>query len=73
MSYTTLLSTEAAFERYEQVRDRLPAAQFPRTSQIMETLADVAPFVDAFVLDAFGVLNVGGTPIPSAVERIAQL
>ena len=68
-----LLSTEAAFERYEQVRDRLPQAQFPDTPQKMDTLAEVAPHVDAFVLDAFGVLNVGSTPIPGAVERIAQL
>jgi HAD superfamily hydrolase (TIGR01459 family) len=73
MSYSTLLSTEAAFERYEQIRDRLPDAQFPDRPQAMGTLADVAPHVDAFVLDAFGVLNVGGTPIPGAVERIAQL
>ena len=73
MSYTSLLSTEAAFERYEQIRGRLPNAQFPDTSQAMDTLADVALHVDAFVLDAFGVLNVGATPIPGAVERIAQL
>ncbi|MEP2027633.1 MAG: HAD family hydrolase [Paracoccaceae bacterium] len=73
MSYTALLSTEAAFKRYEEIRDRLPDAQFPAASQSVGTLADVAPHVDAFVLDAFGVLNVGGTPIPGAVERIAQL
>ena len=73
MIYTEVLSTEAAFERYEQIRDRLPQAQFCATPQACRTLADVAPHVDAFVLDAFGVLNVGGTPIPGAVERIAQL
>lgn len=73
MSYSALLSTETAFERYEQVRNRLPTAQFPQTSQHLGTLADVAPHVDAFVLDAFGVLNVGGTPIPGAVARMAQL
>ncbi|MEO9825625.1 MAG: HAD family hydrolase [Paracoccaceae bacterium] len=73
MSYATLLSTQAAFDRYEQVRDRLPEARFPDASQAVTNLAEVAPYVDAFVLDAFGVLNVGGTPIPGAVERIAQL
>ncbi len=73
MSYSALLSTEAAFARYEEVRDRLPKAQFPDTPQAMGTLADVAPNVDAFVLDAFGVLNVGGTPIDGAVERMAEL
>lgn len=73
MSYAALLSTEAAFDRYEQIRGRLPSAQFNGTPQVCSNLADVAPHVDAFVLDAFGVLNVGGTPIPGAVDRIAQL
>ncbi len=73
MSYSALLSTEAAFDRYEQVRDRLPDAKFPDTSQTYANLADVADHVDAFVLDAFGVLNVGSTAIPGAVERISQL
>ena len=73
MSYAAVMSTEEAFARYEQVRDRLPSAQFPDVSQCCSNLADVAPHVDAFVLDAFGVLNVGATPIPGAVERIAQL
>jgi len=73
MNYSAALSTDAAFDRYEQIRDRLPRAQFCATPQACHTLADVAPHVDAFVLDAFGVLNVGATPIPGAVERIAQL
>ncbi|WP_282063546.1 TIGR01459 family HAD-type hydrolase [Roseobacter litoralis] len=73
MSYAAVLSTEAAFDRYEQVRDRLPGAQFCATPQACRTLEDVAPHVDAFVLDAFGVLNVGATPIPGAVDRIAKL
>lgn len=73
MSYATLLSTEAAFDRYEEIRGRLPVAAFPDNPRAVGNLADVAPHVDAFVLDAFGVLNVGGTPIPGAVDRIAQL
>ena len=73
MSYSALLSTEAAFERYEQIRDRLPSASFPNKPSRCANLAQVADYVDAFVLDAFGVLNVGGTPIPGAVERIAEL
>jgi HAD superfamily hydrolase (TIGR01459 family) len=39
----------------------------------VHSLADVADRYDAFVLDAFGVLNVGDTPIPGAVERMAAL
>lgn len=73
MTYHMTLSTEAAFARYEEVRARLPAAAFPATSVPRATLAEVAPEVDAFVLDAFGVLNVGQTAIPGAVARIAQL
>lgn len=67
------LSTDEAFARYEAVRPRLPTATFPKASQHGATLADVADRWDGFVLDAFGVLNVGDTPIPGAVARMAQL
>lgn len=67
------LTTDAAFARYEAVRPRLPAATFPAASLHAETLADVADRWDGFVLDAFGVLNVGDTPIEGAVARMAQL
>ncbi|MBD1206401.1 MAG: HAD hydrolase-like protein [Rhodobacteraceae bacterium] len=36
-------------------------------------LGEVADRWDGFVLDAFGVLNVGETPIPGAVARMAEL
>lgn len=68
-----VLDAEAAFARYEAVRPRLPAATFPRASDHVHSLADVADRYDAFVLDAFGVLNVGDTPIPGAVGRLADL
>lgn len=67
------LTTDQAFARYEAVRPRLPAAEFPAASLHAETLADVADRWDGFVLDAFGVLNVGDRPIPGAVDRIADL
>ena len=44
-----------------------------RPSVRARDLADVADRYDAFVLDAFGVLNVGDTPIPGAVARMAEL
>jgi HAD superfamily hydrolase (TIGR01450 family) len=62
-----------AFDRYESVRARLPQALFPAQSIMAHDLGAVADRYDAFVLDAFGVLNVGDTPIPGAVARIAQL
>lgn len=39
----------------------------------MPTLSQAAELWDGFVLDAFGVLNVGETPIPGAVVRMAEL
>ncbi|MGL4235819.1 HAD-IIA family hydrolase [Tabrizicola sp.] len=67
------LTTDQAFARYEEVRPRLPAASFPATSHHAETLAHVADRWDGFILDAFGVLNIGDTPIPGAVARMAEL
>jgi HAD superfamily hydrolase (TIGR01459 family) len=62
-----------AFARYEAVRARLPAARFPARPARADTLADLADRFDAFVLDGFGVLNIGEAPIPGAVERVAEL
>ncbi len=66
-------TTTDAFDRYEAVRARLPSARFPSFSHIAANLSEVADRYDAFVLDAFGVLSVGETPIPGAVARMADL
>jgi HAD superfamily hydrolase (TIGR01459 family) len=71
--FETLLDAPAAFARYEAVRPRLPDAVFPTGSAQVSTLADTMDHFDGYVLDAFGVLNVGDTPIPGAVTRMAQL
>ncbi|MFN5997185.1 MAG: HAD-IIA family hydrolase [Paracoccaceae bacterium] len=68
-----LSDAEAAFARYEAVRMRLPAAQYPQRSVVLPSLEEVADHVDGFLLDAFGVLNVGETAIPGAVARMASL
>jgi len=68
-----LRDAEAAFLRYEAVRSRLPAARFPAEAVFARDLGEVADRWDGFILDAFGVLNVGETPIPGAVERMADL
>ncbi|KPQ06636.1 MAG: putative sugar phosphatases of the HAD superfamily [Rhodobacteraceae bacterium HLUCCA12] len=62
-----------AFDRYEALRSRLPQAAFSGTPRKVEDLSAVFDRYDGFVLDAFGVLNVGETAIPGAVERIAQM
>lgn len=61
------------FERYQSVRHRLPVADFGDQTTLTNSLLDIAGEVDAFVFDAFGVLNVGETPIPGAAERLDQL
>lgn len=67
------LSVEQAFARYEAVRPRLPVARMPGKSLTLPDLSAVADHVDGFLLDAFGVLNVGETAIPGAVARMAAL
>ncbi|GAB5377225.1 MAG: HAD family hydrolase [Acuticoccus sp.] len=62
------------FRRYEELRPRLP--RWPgrnHTPLVVPDLWAVIDRYDAFVLDGFGVLNVGEAPIPGAVERIAAL
>ena len=68
-----LSDANAAFARYEAVRARLPAARYPSQSLHLPSLDQVADHVDGFLLDAFGVLNVGETAIPGAVARLAGL
>lgn len=67
------LTAEAAFKAYETVRHRLPPASAPKASQRCETLAELAGDFDVFLLDAFGVLNIGETAIPDTPERVAAL
>ena len=63
-----------AFERYEAARDRLPTADFTGvTTRRAANLAAIAERYDAFLLDGFGVLNLGLEPIPRAVERMRDL
>lgn len=61
------------FDRYQSIRDRLPTANFAQCTRSIGSLIDIADQVDAFVFDAFGVLNVGETPIPGAAERLDAL
>ncbi|MDA0989271.1 MAG: HAD family hydrolase [Verrucomicrobia bacterium] len=62
-----------AFARYEAIKPRLPSASFPSRSIRAANLESVSEMFDAFVLDAFGVLNIGDTAIPGAVERMQTL
>ncbi|MXN65524.1 HAD-IIA family hydrolase [Stappia sp. GBMRC 2046] len=64
---------DKAFGFYESVRAVLPRARYPATPTCAPDLGPVAERYDVFVFDAFGVLNVGETPIKGARERIDQL
>ena len=68
------ITAEEAFLAYEAVRHRLPTA-VPTGRQIrrVESLAVIADEFDVFLLDAFGVLNIGETAIPGTRERIDAL
>ena len=61
------------FDRYEAIRPRLPITHARPQTQDIAHLGEIADRVDAFVFDAFGVLNVGETPIPGAANRVADL
>ena len=68
------ISADEAFQAYEAVRHRLPAPRSgDRHVRHIETLADIAGDYDVFLLDAYGVLNIGTTAIPGARDRVEAL
>ncbi len=72
--HLSTITAESALAAYEAARHRLPGAPAknapPRAAENLSALADA---FDAFLLDAFGVLNVGEAAIPGAPERVAEL
>ena len=64
---------QQAFDAYESVRHRLPAPRQGGAGRRVGTLDDIAEECDVFLLDAFGVLNIGETAIPGVPERVAGL
>lgn len=67
------MDAAAAFARYEELRPRLPDARFPTVVHKIDSLLDIADQADVFVVDAYGVLNVGEAAIKGAALRIEQL
>lgn len=68
-----MLTTHAIFDQYEQVRHLFPKVKTPNATQDIVSLTDIVDQADAFIFDAFGVLNVGETLIPNANTRLDQL
>ncbi len=62
-----------AFDQYEAVRDALPRARHEGEPERFDHLSAALEPYDLVMLDAFGVLNVGETAIPGAVDLIASL
>ena len=66
-------ATLKAFNAYEAVRHRLPMPPRQGAAERAPGLLALADRFDAFVLDGFGVLNVGEAATPGAVEVVTEL
>ena len=62
-----------AFLGYESVRHRLPAVSKSGQCLYLSNLEDLIDEIDVFLLDAFGVLNIGNTAIEGVPERVSKL
>ena len=62
-----------AVQQYEAVRRLLPKAEMPKKSSYATGLEEIADHIDVFLLDAFGVLNVGGSAINGAARCVRSL
>ncbi|WP_025051643.1 HAD-IIA family hydrolase [Sulfitobacter noctilucae] len=67
------LNRTEAFAAYEAVRHRLPPVRSAGLGQQVATLDALTDEIDVFLLDAFGVLNIGETAIAGVPERVAGL
>ena len=67
------LDAGAAVDRYIAVAARLPRASFPAESIRRAHLGELVEEIDCFVLDGFGVLNVGDQAVPGAAARVESL
>ena len=68
-----MTDTNWAFAQYEKVRKRLPTSVARGACKRVPNLGALADNFDVFLFDAYGVLNVGNTPVSGAPERIAAL
>lgn len=62
-----------AVQEYEAVRALLPVAKMPSQFKRAANLGEIDDLFDVFLLDAFGVLNVGEAAIDGAVDRVKTL
>ena len=67
------MTMQQAFDAYLGVEHRLPVASRQGACAPANNLDDIADRFDVFLLDAFGVLNIGESAIPGVPDRIARL
>ncbi|MEE9319875.1 MAG: HAD hydrolase-like protein [Granulosicoccus sp.] len=67
------MNAAEAVQRYREIAPRLPTATFPKETRTARHLLDLVDDIDCFVLDGFGVLNVGVEPVPGASTQLAEL
>jgi len=72
-SIITDQGAEWAFGEYQSVRHRLPEISRQADFVRADNLDAIADQFDVFLLDAFGVLNIGETAIPGVVDRVNSL
>ena len=68
-----MLTTPEIFKRYEEIRPRLPQTQIVKSMHDLRDLTKIVKNAEAFVFDAFGVLNIGDTLIAGADLRLREL
>jgi HAD superfamily hydrolase (TIGR01450 family) len=68
-----MLDARTIFDRYEEIRPRLPRVPAQPETVHIASLRDITDKIDAFVFDAFGVLNVGERLIEGADRRLDEL
>jgi ribonucleotide monophosphatase NagD (HAD superfamily) len=67
------LTFAEAWRAYRRAEARLPAKPPPLTPRRIADVAEISAHFDLFVLDAWGVLNIGDTPIAGAAAAVAGL
>lgn len=69
----TSLTFAEAWRAYRRAEPRLPPKPTPVTPVRIEAADEIADGFDLVLLDAWGVLNIGDTPIPGAAAAVARL
>lgn len=73
MTVVPTISLTRAYQRYQEIRSRLPGARSPSAPVYAGSLIETAERYDGFLFDSFGVLNVGETAIEGAAECLSAL